>query len=223
VVTAALASASGDRPARPVFDAALDGSASHLELGDGRRLPVPVQRWHAAAAGPDRWMIERCVGPTVDLGCGPGRLVAALVARGVPAIGVDHSAHAVRLCRARGLPAVRRDLFDRLPGERWWAHALLADGNIGIGGDPRALLCRAAALLGRRGSVLVETGPASERLWRGPARLRRADGRSGPWFPWATVGVTALAALARQAGLRTVDALTGDECCTVQLALGKHG
>ena len=35
---------------------------------------------------------------------------------------------------------VRRDLFGALPGEGTWSHVLLADGNIGIGGDPVTLL-----------------------------------------------------------------------------------
>ena len=39
-----------------------------------------------------------------------------------------------------GGPALRRSVFDPLPGEGRWGTALLLDGNIGIGGDPRALL-----------------------------------------------------------------------------------
>ena len=42
----------------------------------------------------------------------------------------------------RGVAAIRRNVFDALPGEGRWRTALLADGNIGIGGDPAALLRR---------------------------------------------------------------------------------
>jgi SAM-dependent methyltransferase len=199
---------SGCRTKRhPVFDAALAGSATRLELIDGRWIALPVRRWHAVADRVDRWMLDRCTGPTVDLGCGPGRLVAGLLDRGVPALGVDHSMSAVQLSRARGAPVLRRDVFDRLPGEKRWRHALLADGNIGIGGDPLALLYRAAALLAAGGSLLVETSHPRDGLWRGTARLHgHADG-PGPWFPWATVGFAALPGLARLAGLRIVDAV----------------
>ena len=40
----------------------------------------------------------------------------------------------------RGGAALRRDVFAPLPGEGRWYTALLADGNVGIGGDPVALL-----------------------------------------------------------------------------------
>ncbi|MDP9442781.1 MAG: hypothetical protein M3P34_11540, partial [Actinomycetota bacterium] len=47
-------------------------------------------------------------------------------------------------------------VFGALPGEGRWATALLIDGNIGIGGDPVALLRRVAELLRPAGVVLVE-------------------------------------------------------------------
>ena len=72
---------------------------------------------------------------------------------------------------------VRRDLFGPLPGEGTWAHVLLADGNIGIGGDPLRLLRRAARLLRPGGTVLVETDARHRALWRGTARLRTAPGQ----------------------------------------------
>ncbi|MGH3899265.1 MAG: methionine biosynthesis protein MetW [Pseudonocardiaceae bacterium] len=128
-----------------VFDAALAGRPARL-IGDDRRiLAVASQRWLAPADSEDGWLLDRCTGPTVDLGCGPGRLVAELAGRGVAALGVDHSHCAVRQCHSRGVLVLRRDVFAPLPGERRWHHVLLADGNIGIGGDPARLLRRAAA------------------------------------------------------------------------------
>ena len=42
---------------------------------------------------------------------------------------------------------VRRDVFARVPGEGRWVRMLVADGNVGIGGDPAMLLARTARLL----------------------------------------------------------------------------
>ena len=97
-------------------------------------------------------------------------------------------------CRRRGAP--RRapgaaPLGLRSPaGERRWGSALLLDGNVGIGGDPLALLRRAAgSSCGRAASW----SPRSSH--RGPTRaLTRAVERgtaAGPWFPWARVGADA--------------------------------
>lgn len=184
------------------FDAALNGPGRRLELTDGRRLPLAVTRWHGLADSDDRWLLNRCHGPTIDLGCGPGRLVRALMARRVPALGVDTSPYAVRHCRARGVPATRQDVFDPLPGEGHWQHVLLADGNVGIGGNPLALLRRAVSLLTSSGTLLLETERDGGGLWRGAARVDDPSAETGSWFPWALVGIDALPALAAGCGIR---------------------
>ena len=183
------------------FDAGLAGRPCQLVRVGARARTLRVRRWRAEASRSDRWLLDGCRGPTVDLGCGPGRLVSALIERGVPALGVDSSALAVQLCARRGAVALHRDVFDALPGEGRWHHALLADGNVGIGGDPVALLRRVRRLLGPRGSVLVEL-VGEPGLWRGPARVLEPDGTASNWFPWAVVGADAIGAVAEAAGLR---------------------
>jgi SAM-dependent methyltransferase len=194
----------GVAPTAP-FDAALSGLATRLQLADGRTISLHPARWHRKPDRADRWLLSRCQGATIDLGCGPGRLVRALIDRGLVALGVDSSAHAIEHCADRGAPVVRSDLFGALPDEGNWCHVLLVDGNIGIGGDPLVLLRRAVALLGAGGSVLIETAAPRAGLWHGGGRLcAGADADTGPWFPWATVGLDALPALARSADLRLV-------------------
>jgi SAM-dependent methyltransferase len=178
------------------FDVGLAGGECVLEQA-GERVRLPVDRWHGAADAADGVLLDACHGPTLDLGCGPGRLVAALVGRGVVALGVDNSPLAVALTRSRGGPAVRRDVFGRLPGTGRWSHVLLADGNVGIGGDPVALLRRARKLLRRDGSVLVEVEPPGCGLRRDRARID-----DGPWFPWARLDVRVVGHTAAAAGLR---------------------
>jgi SAM-dependent methyltransferase len=183
------------------FDTALAGVPARLVRDDGVEVDLAVRRWRRGAHGEDRWLLDRCAGPAIDLGCGPGRLVAALGARGVPALGVDSSRVAQRQCLRRRTPMVRRDLFGPLPGEGTWEHVLLADGNIGIGGDPLRLLRRAARLLAPSGTVLVETDPVPDALWRGTACVLTAAGAGAP-LPWACAGADALGRLAATAGLR---------------------
>lgn len=204
-----------------VFDPALTGMSTRLHLDDGRTLLLPARRWHEPAGRVDQWLLQRCHGPALDLGCGPGRLVEALLHSGIPALGVDCSALAVRFCLVRGAPVLHGDVFAPLPAEGHWAHVLLADGNIGIGGDPVALLRRAASLLTPGGSVLLEVGTQRSGLWRGQARLYQADCGAGPWFPWAILGLNALPDLAHRAGLRMVGAHRGRHRCFAQLA--HHG
>ncbi len=168
-----------------------------------------VSRWLLDADPIDLRMLARCTGPTVDIGCGPGRLTAALTRRGVPALGIDICPDAVRRTRARASAALLRDVFDPLPGEGRWSWAVLADGNIGIGGDPVRLLRRVRALVRPDGGAVVELSPADVDH-RGTSRLRRPGGDLGSDFPWAVIGRTALAAVADAAGwLITEDRLDG--------------
>lgn len=185
------------------FAGPLTGQRAELLRSDGGTAPLDVERWRGTAAGEDVWLLGRCRGATIDLGCGPGRLLEALAARGVAALGVDVAAEAIAQCRRRGVAAVRADVFDPLPHEGTWAHVLLADGNLGIGGDPVALLRRAALLLAVAGTVLVELDAAEPGLWCGSAQVRSlAAADVGAAFPWASAGPAALPQLAARAGLR---------------------
>lgn len=167
-----------------MFDQALRGRPSWLDLSGTNPRELSVSRWHADADGGDSVLLDACTGPTIDVGCGPGRLVAALLARNVQALGVDVSLEAIRRTTARGGIAIRRDVFDLLPGEGHWHHVLLADGNIGIGGDPGALLRRARELLRPSGTVIVEVEQPGSGLTIGQARVR-TGGELGQWFQWA--------------------------------------
>jgi SAM-dependent methyltransferase len=195
-----------------VFDPVLAGRSAQLVGEDGRILPVAPRRWLAPADGEDGWLLNRCAGPTVDLGCGPGRLVAELAGRGVPALGVDCSPLAVRQCHSRGAAVLHRDVFATLPDEGRWHHVLLADGNIGIGGDPVRLLRRCAALLRPGGTMLVEAEHPGAGLWRGAARLQVTGGATGPWFPWAVAELPVLATIATLAGLQAGERYRAGRC-----------
>lgn len=184
-------------PEATPFDDALAGAVCVLELASGETIDLPVARWHAPPDAFDSMLLDRCTAHTLDVGCGPGRLTTALAERGIPALGVDISPVAVELTRLRGAPALCADVFGRIPGEGRWRHVLLADGNVGIGGDPTALLSRIAALLAKTGTALVELDPPGTGLRREAARLDR-----GGWFPWARLAVDAVGGPAGAAGLR---------------------
>ncbi|MFK0188823.1 class I SAM-dependent methyltransferase [Streptomyces rubiginosohelvolus] len=188
-----------------------------LRRSDGWLLPLDVERWCSDAGSADLSALHRCEGPVLDIGCGPGRLVAELTSLGHRALGIDVSEAAVARTRGLGGAALLRSVFDPLPGEGRWGTLLLLDGNIGIGGDPAALLARAADLLGVGGLLIAETAPVDvdERV-----RVRLDDGRGGPHgesspaavcgaaaepFPWARIGTPALLRHARACGWRTAD------------------
>lgn len=199
-----------DSPAAPPFpswgagpyaEALRSGSGPlFLRRADGWLLPLDVGRWCEAADGADRSVLRRCRGAVLDIGCGPGRMVAELAGRGHLVLGIDPSPAAVARTRRTGGTALRRSVFDPLPGEGRWGSALLMDGNIGIGGDPAALLDRVRSLVAGGGQLLVEAA-ASDVEERGlEVRLDDGGGGLSPAFPWARLGRTALRRLAERAG-----------------------
>lgn len=169
-----------------------------LESSDGSRSPLPLARWLGHATSEEEEVLAAARPWALDIGCGPGRHVAALTARGVPALGVDCVAGAVQLARARGAGVLEQSIFDPLPVAAWGS-ALLLDGNIGIGGDPAALLRRVAELLLHCGSALVELAPPGIPVSAPCVRVH--DGvRAGPWFAWGQVGVNGIPELAARTG-----------------------
>jgi SAM-dependent methyltransferase len=158
-----------------------------------------VDRWWREADDVDHRAVARCDGPTIDIGCGPGRLSLALTARAVATLGIDVCRDAVETTRSRGASAIRRDVFATVPGEGRWHWALLVDGNVGIGGDPERLLRRMAQVVRPDGHVLVEVSPQEVDL-QGRGRIQDAAGTLGSPFPWAVLGARALTRAARRCG-----------------------
>jgi SAM-dependent methyltransferase len=171
-----------------------------LRSSAGPTTALPLRRWLAPADPADLLALDYAAAPVLDVGCGPGRLLAALEARGRAATGIDVSPVAVRLARRRGGHAVRASVYSpRVPAGAW-ASVLLFDGNVGIGGDPERLLARAAELLRPAGEAIVEVEPPGDGSTMVGVRLEGA-GAVGPWFEWARVDADAIAVVARRAGL----------------------
>ena len=175
-----------------------------LRREDGSCLPLALDSWHGPLDGCDRTLLQRLLsepGPVLDVGCGPGRLAAAAAAAGLPSLGIDVAPSAVLLARARGASAARVSVFDDLPEPGPWRHVLLADGNVGIGGDVVALLRRCADLLAPGGAVHAEAGPPGGGHRSMRVRLERSGGPRGEWFRWAEVSTETLGELASAASL----------------------
>lgn len=201
-----------------------------LRRSDGWLLPLEVERWCSEAGAADLSALHRCEGPVLDIGCGPGRLVAELVALGHRALGIDVSEAAVARTRRIGGSALLRSVFDPLPEEGRWGTLLLVDGNIGIGGDPAALLGRAADLLGAGGLLIAETSPLDidERV-----QVRLVDGLRAPVqgaaavpeaqpFPWARIGTPALLRYAEACGWRPAGQWSAEGRAFVSLRRPRH-
>ena len=87
-----------------LYDRALGGERCWIRHDDGELRPLPAHRWLGVRCPPngadasgdgfdevfDEAVTQMCVGPTIELGCGPGRLVARLIQRGIPEIGRAH-------------------------------------------------------------------------------------------------------------------------------------
>ncbi len=139
--------------------------------------------------------------PVLDLGCGRGEALAALVAAGLDCVGVDSNAEMVRQSREKGLQAEEADLLDFLaatpPGS--WGGVVSFHVIEHLPWDVlRRVLELSLAALRPGGVLLLETpNPDSMRVgasdfWRDPTHVR-------PVHP------DALAALCRATGFDGVE------------------
>ena len=170
-----------------------------LRFADGRLAELPVDRWTGPVDADDETLLQRVVGPVLDVGCGPGRLTAALHARGTDVLGLELLPDVPVLARRAGAPVHAGDVFDAVPRSGQWRTVLLADGNVGIGGDAVRLLRRVRSLLAPGGRVLCELHLDGDAT--GPVRLEGL-GVASAWFPWAFVSRSTLPPAAASAGLR---------------------
>ncbi|MEO6712522.1 MAG: class I SAM-dependent methyltransferase [Mycobacteriales bacterium] len=186
--------------------AAAAGLAGALTLryADGSVTMLEAQRWVGEPERADESLLARVTGPVLDVGCGPGRLVAALAARGACVLGIDIAPEAVAMTHRRGATALRRSVFDRVPGAGRWGTALLIDGNIGIGGDPPRLLRRLRELVANDGRVLLEAEAPDARSHCTRVRVE-SPGRTSGWFPWASVSIVDVAGLAARSSFSVSD------------------
>jgi SAM-dependent methyltransferase len=176
----------------------------HLQAADGNTLPSRAHYWLGPLTAEDDAALEWAVPPVLDVGCGPGRHVLALAERGMVALGIDITPAALELARRRGAPVLARSVFERIPGAGRWGCALLLDGNVGIGGEPAALLARVASLLRPDGRLLVELEQPGKERDTGFVRFD-IEGVEGPWFAWTAVTPDDLPACATAAGLHIED------------------
>lgn len=202
-----MTAATAARPAVDLYGDALRdavaarGARHRAATTDGEPVPFDVGRWIGATTPADDRALAGLAGPVLDVGCGPGRHLLALLAAGVPAFGIDIAPAAVALARRRGARAARACVFGPVPGAGRYGAALLLDGNVGIGGDPAALLRRVRALLVPSGMVLAELEAPGAGLRRASVRLRGPGGTVSAPFPWARVGAEAIGPAAAAAGL----------------------
>jgi SAM-dependent methyltransferase len=190
-----------ERSFNEVYRDALRGEPCSVRGIYGDDRPLPVHDWLRPVNHADRALLAHCRGATLDVGCGPGRMSAHLAKRGHTVLGVDIAPEAVEQSTSRGVRALHRDVFDPLPGEGGWDTVLLADGNIGIGGEPVRLLRRAEELLDRTGRIVCDLAAPGTGLRHHRARLVTHH-KSSVSFPWAQVGPDVIERVAADARLR---------------------
>ena len=177
---------------------------------DGTLEPLPLERWLGTPDAADLALTALAEPPVIDLGCGPGRHLAALRETGKHGLGLDLSPVAVSIARRRGAQAIHGDVFGSVPGAGGYLTALLLDGNVGIGGAPEVLLRRTRELLAPGGTALVELDPPGRPTFATRIRLE-AHGEVSEWFAWARVGVDGIGALAAQTGFERAGLLALEE------------
>ncbi len=180
-----------------------DGRRTSIVSSAGAVLSVAVHRWFDEPSPAEHALLRLAVGPVLDIGCGPGRHVLALASAAIPVLGIDISSAFLAVARRDGANVLRRSVFDDVPDAGEWRTALLLDGNLGLGGDPVALLRRTRDLLAPGGRILLEAqAPGSSSRSEDVHVL--LDAKRGPIFTWGSVPMDRVAAVASDSRLTVV-------------------
>lgn len=183
-----------------------EGALFAVERDDGWVEPAAAAGFFADAG---RWppynreAMRAVLGSVLDIGCGAGRHLLHLEARGHECVGIDTSPGAVEVCRRRGATDVRMiGAADVEPALGVFDTILLLGGNLGLLGSReggRELLRRWHGVTSERGRIVADTidlsaspEPADRAYYErnrqhgrpgGSARLRiRYKALATPWF-----------------------------------------
>ncbi|BCB75374.1 hypothetical protein GCM10022251_78130 [Phytohabitans flavus] len=223
----AVASGTGRRPlaggrlVRPVIEI--------VERDDGLISGVLAEPYFAE---PDQWpahdrrALDRVRGRVLDIGVGAGRTALALQDRGVPVTGLDISAGAIEVCRARGVRDLVHATVDQhaRAGERYDTFLLLGN-NLGLlEGRERApaFLAALAELASPGAQVIAQSADpynTTDPVHVGYHERNRSQGRLGGqlrlrlryrelathWFDYLVCSPDELAELVAAAGWRLAD------------------
>ena len=158
-------------------------AATHLRSRCGATIQLEVDRWFSDVDEIERELLVRLAEPVLDVGCGPGRIVAELArsgrdgARGRPRARGGRSRPggvAGQHCSARCSPRCRANADGR--------RSVLLDGNIGIGGDAGPAPATRGRVAHPRRYCAHRGRPTGLGLHRtSEVRVERGDS-TGPWF-----------------------------------------
>lgn len=184
-----------------------------------------VSNWCDEASSLEISLLRNLQGPVLDVGCGPGRLLAAAQDMGLTALGIDTSAEAVHRARGRGARALEQSIFAPVPHAGQWQSLVLLDGNIGIGGSITTLLRRCLQLIAPQGTLLVEVETDAELDTVYAAVLEDAQGNQSEPFRWARTGAAGLESRALRGGwtIKSVHHRQGRVFCRLSPAMGPDG
>ena len=188
-------------PAAELYGRGLEGRERLIARAEGGRArTLPIACWLGAPTMADESCCGMRSGRSSMLAAGPAVTCSRLRDAACPPSASTSRRRRCESRRARGAAAIEGSIFERVRGAGTWGSALLLDGNVGIGGDPVALLRRIGALLAPGGRILVELARPGAASGRRRMRLELAAAAS-PWFDWATVSAADVAVLAGASGL----------------------
>ena len=153
-------------------------------------------------------MLDLCVGPTLDVGCGPGRMTQLLAERGDIVLGIDVVPEAIWQTRDRGVAAILRDVFEDVPAEGRWQTCCSPMATSASAATP----CGCCAGSRSCSAPVAASSPTSRRPAPDCTRGRATNSRrptSEP-FPWSVVGADAIGELVAAGALHGETLDVGD-------------
>lgn len=156
----------------------LEADDGFLHVGDLSRCFIPSEN----LSDIDGWLLDRCLGDTLDVGAGPGRLAVVLRAQDPNrrVVALDASPGALAVAQERGVETtILHDIRDDSPLEGQFDTVLLGGNNLGLLTSPEAtqhILAKLEGVLRPAGRIVGAAG-YPDQLPARTAAANRAAGR----------------------------------------------
>lgn len=164
-------------------------------------------------------VLKAARGKVLDMGCGAGRIIKYLGAKGISVTGFDVDPHCIKLCKEQGLKDVHHTDFEHFKTLGVFDTLLLLNRSAGMTGTLeglKKLLYKSKECCSPDGVLIFDSlkepnESDQESSYKEMMLRHKYAGRYDKWFPWICISKGYMEKLLQESGWEIIDTIQGDD------------